>query len=226
MAQTTSTLWKTLLRQSGTVREYKFEINGVEYTEDDIIDHAASSGLYEKFSFGNAACAVLDLTLYADDIPRGATIHRYVRLRNGDQVSEWLSRGVFYISRRSHDDGVWTVQAYDAMRKADRIWTPSQDLAFPMPMPDAVELFCEEMGVELDPRTTLNAAYTIDYPANDYTIRDVLRFIAAAHGGNWVMSDAGQLLLVPLLSAPTETNHLVTEHGDAIVLGGVRILVR
>ena len=51
------------------------------------------------------------------------------------------------------------------------------------------------------------------------------RDIAAAHGGNWHMSDAGRLRLVPLLSAPAESSLLVTEHGDAILFGGVRILV-
>ena len=81
------------------------------------------------------------------------------------------------------------------------------------------------MGVNLDKRTVLNSAYTIDYPANDYTVRNELCFIAAAHGGNWIITDAGDLLLVPLLSMPAETNYLITEYGDAITFGGVKILV-
>ena len=39
------------------------------------------------------------------------------------------------------------------------------------------------------------------------------------------MTDADKLLLVPLFSAPSETNNLVTESGDAITFGGVSILV-
>ena len=92
-------------------------------------------------------------------------------------------------------------------------------------MPTAVNLFCQMMGVKLDKRTVLNSAYIIDYPANDYTIRNELCFIAAAHGGNWIITDEGNLLLVPLLSMPAETNYLITEYGDAITFGGVRILV-
>ena len=111
------------------------------------------------------------------------------------------------------------------MRKADVVWEPDQSLTFPMTMPAAVNLFCQAMGVKLDSRTVLNSSYTIDYPANDYTIRNELCFIAAAHGGNWIMTDEGNLLLVPLLSMPEETNYLITEHGDAITFGGVRILV-
>ena len=56
--------------------------------------------------------------------------------------------------------------------------------------------------------------------------RDALCDIAAAHGGNWIINDNGDLRLIPLISAPADSNYLVTEHGDAIVFGGVKILVR
>ena len=225
MAQATSELWKTLWRMPGTEREYGFDINGVWYGPEQEVSHSVNSGLYEKFGFGNATTASLTLSLFADNIPRGATIKRFIRLRNGDQISEWLPKGVFFTSRRSEDDGRWTVEAFDAMRKSEVIWDPDQSLNFPLSMPDAVKEFARIMGVEIDSRTILNASYTIDYPANDYTIRDELRFVAAAHAGNWVITDIGKLLLVPLLSIPEETNYLVTEHGDAITFGGVRILV-
>lgn len=225
MAQATSELWKTLWRTPGTEREYGFDINGVWYGPEQEVSHSVNSGLYEKFGFGNATIASLALSLFADSVPRGATIKRFIRLRNGDQVSEWLPKGVFFTSRRSEDDGRWTVEAFDAMRKSEVIWDPDQSLNFPLSMPNAVKEFARIMGVEIDSRTSLNATYTIDYPANDYTIRDELRFIAAAHAGNWVITDVGKLLLVPLLSIPEETNYLVTEHGDTITFGGVRILV-
>lgn len=225
MAQATSELWKTLWRTPGTEQEYGFDINGVWYGPEQEVSHSVNAGLYEKFGFGNATIASLTLSLFADNIPRGATIKRFIRLRNGDQVSEWLPKGIFFTNRRSEDDGRWTVEAFDSMRKAEVIWDPDQSLSFPLSMPRAVQEFARIMGVEIDPRTSLNASYTIDYPANDYTIRDELRFIAAAHAGNWVITDVGKLLLVPLLSIPEETNYLVTEHGDAITFGGVRILV-
>ena len=225
MAQATSELWKTLWRTPGTEREYGFDINGVWYGPEQEVSHSVNSGLYEKFGFGNATIASLTLSLFADNIPRGATIKRFIRLRNGNQVSEWLPKGIFFVSRRSEDDGRWTVEAFDAMRKSEVIWDPDQALNFPLSMPDAVKEFARIMSVEIDSRTSLNASYTIDYPANDYTIRDELRFIAAAHAGNWVITDVGKLFLVPLMSEPEETNYLVTEHGDAITFGGVRILV-
>ena len=92
-------------------------------------------------------------------------------------------------------------------------------------MQDAAEEFARIIGVPLDDRTVLNPNYTIDYPANEYTIRDELCFIAAAHAGNWIITDANELYLVPLISAPDETRYLVEEYGDAITFGGDRILV-
>lgn len=225
MAQTTSELWKTLWGTRNVKKEYAFDINGVWYGPEVEVKHSVVSGLYEEFGIGNAATAQLTLSLYADDIPRGATIKRYIRLKNGGQTSEWLPKGVFFTNRRTEDDGYWTVEAYDAMRKAETIWTPDQALEFPLSMPDAVAVFCGLMGVELDSRTVLNAAYTIDYPANDYTIRQELCYIAAAHAGNWIITDTGKLRLVPLLSIPEETSYLVDEYGSAITFGEVRILV-
>lgn len=225
MGQTTSALWRDLLYKPGTEREYKFIINGVEYGKDAEVSHSVESQLFEEFGIGNACCATLKLAVIADNIPRGATINRYLRLANGTQATAWIPKGVFFTNKRSRDGDYWEVEAYDAMRKADVVWEPNQSLTFPMSMPTAVNLFCQMMGVKLDKRTVLNSAYTIDYPSNDYTIRNELCFIAAAHGGNWIMTDEGNLLLVPLLSMPEETNYLITEHGDAITFGGVRILV-
>lgn len=225
MAQATSELWKTLWRTRNTVKEYKFEINGVEYGPEEEVEHTYSNGIFEDFGFGNAYTASLTLSLFTDDVPRAATIKRYVRLRNGEQVSEWIPKGTFFTNTRSDDDGYWTIEAYDSMRKAEVVWTPDQSLEFPLSMPAAAAEFARILGVELDSRTVLNANYTIDYPANDYTIRNELCFIAAAHGGNWIITDENKLYLVPLLSAPAETNYLVEEYGGAITFGGVRILV-
>lgn len=225
MAQQTSELWKSLWRTKNTVREYRFFINDVEYGPEEEVEHSYSNGVFEDFGFGNAYTASLTLSLFTDEVPRAATIKRYIRLRNGAQVSEWLPKGTFFTNTRSDDDGYWTIEAYDSMRKAEVVWTPDQSLEFPLSMPAAAAEFARILGVELDPRTVLNANYTIDYPANDYTIRNELCFIAAAHGGNWIITEENKLYLVPLLSAPAETNYLVEEYGDAITFGGDRILV-
>ncbi len=233
MSQTTSELWKALWRTRGTVREYGFNIAGKWYGPEQEVSHTVDSGLYDQFGIGNATTAKLTISLLADSIPRAATIKRYIRLRNGSQVTEWLPKGEFFTNRRSEEDGYWTVEAFDAMRKAEASWEPDQSLVFPLPMPAAVQEFARIMQVEVDPRTIINPAYSIDYPASDpesetgdyYSIRQELQWIAAAHGGNWIITGEGKLLLVPLLSIPEETHYLVTEFGGAITFGGVRILV-
>ena len=225
MGQAVSELWGKLWNMSNTQREYAFEINGVWYGPDHEVEHSADGSLFEDFGIGNAYISSLTLGLYADDVPKGAEIKRYVRLVNGDLVSEWLPKGVFFAKERKEDDGYWTVSAMDAMRKSDIVWEPDQSLEFPMPMDTAVAEFARIMGVELDERNEISSGYTIDYPANDYTIRNELEFIAAAHGGNFVMTEEGKLRMVPLISAPKETNYLVNERGAAILIGGVAISV-
>ena len=225
MAQTTSALWKTLLRDADARREYAFDINGVWYGPEAEVSHSVESNLFEQFGIGNAMSATLTLSLYADEIPRGAVIKRYVRLTNGIQTSEWLPKGVFFTNRRANEDGYWTVEAYDAMLMADFTWTPQPGFKFPCSMEAAARDIAKAIGLELDPRNVYLPYQMNEYPVGEYMRRDALCDIAAAHGGNWHISDAGKLRLVPLISFPLETSYLVTEHGDAITFGGTRILV-
>lgn len=189
------------------------------------VRHSVDGSLYETFGIGNAMSATLTAELYAVEIPKGAVIKRYVRLTNGRQYSEWLPKGVFFTNRRTNRDGYWTIEAYDAMLKADITWTPRNGFTFPCTMEAAAQDIALSMGVALDERNVY-LPYTMQaYPEGEYMRRDALRDIAAAHGGNFIMSDAGKLRLVPLLSFPAETSYLVSEYGDAITFGGVRILV-
>ena len=58
-----------------------------------------------------------------------------------------------------------------------------------------------------------------------YSSREVLGMIAASYGGNFVMSDAGELRLVMLNELPPETGLLINYSGDYIVFGEDRIKV-
>ena len=40
MAQTTSALWQTLIRDRNTVREYAFDVGGVWYGSDAEVSHS------------------------------------------------------------------------------------------------------------------------------------------------------------------------------------------
>ena len=226
--QTVSALYQQIM--SGEhYAERKINIAGTDYGEDTIVSLTTTGGLFADgtLSVGSAVSREINLSLWnvSTTIPKMAKLIPYYRLSNGTQTSEWIQKGVFYIDTRSVDSGLLTIHGYDDMLKAEQIWTPDQSLEFPMPMTQAANIIADIMGVEIDARTVLNSSYTVDYPANDYTLRDVLRYIAAAHGGNWIMSDAGELWLVGLNTLPPETNYLCDEDGDWITFGGDRILV-
>ena len=226
--QTVSALYQQIM--SGEhYAERKINIAGTDYGEDTIVSLTTTGGLFADgtLSVGSAVSREINLSLWniSTTIPKMAKLIPYYRLSNGAQTSEWIQKGVYYIDTRSIDSGLLTIHGYDDMLKAEQIWTPDQSLEFPMPMTQVVDIIANIMGVEIDARTVLNSSYTVDYPANDYTLRDVLRFTAAAHGGNWIMSDVGELWLVGLNDLPTETNYLCDEDGDWITFGGDRILV-
>lgn len=225
MAQQTSELWKRLVRDPNTHREYRVKINGVEYGEDALIAHSVTGGLFEQLGIGHAAAAVLNLTLVAPDVPKGAKIERDVRLVLGDEVSEWLPKGRFRVNRRSETDGIWEIEAFDAMRLASVPYVQEgEQEEWPQKEPDVVVKIAQRIHVSMDYRTPHDSTIMIPHPG-DRTVHAVLCSIGAAMGGNWYITDEGYLRLVKLNRAPAETSLLVDEYGDYITLGGVRIRV-
>lgn len=232
---TVSDLWRQMLADPAHAVEAKLKIAGVEYGEDQIVRKSLMvyGGLYSTFGIGNCCARQIEFEIYPQGtIPRQAKIEVYVRLRLGEQVSEWIPKGVFFFSTRKTDriTGVLSVHGYDAMLKAEETWLDSSydTETWPMPAATAVADIAARMGVAVDSRTVLDAAFPMQYPVDDegdMTMREALGRIAVANAGNWIITDEGKLLLVGLNSMPKETNYLVTETGSAITFGGVRILV-
>jgi hypothetical protein len=232
---TVSDLWQQMLADPAHAVEAKLKIAGVEYGEDQIVRKSLMvyGGLYSTFGIGNCCARQIEFEIYPQGtIPRQAKIEVYMRLRLGEQVSEWILKGVFFFSTRKTDriTGVLSVHGYDAMLKAEETWLDSSYDAktWPMPAATAVADIAARMGVAVDSRTVLDAAFPMQYPVDDkgdMTMREALGRIAVANAGNWTITDEGKLLLVGLNSMPAETHYLITETGSAITFGGVRILV-
>lgn len=233
--QKTSELWKELWQDPLHEEEVKLTIAGTEYTHADIVDESlkVSGGMFSQLDIGNCAARQFDVEVYPKGtIPRQAEIKVYKRLVCGEQASEWLQNGVFFISKREKNKitGTLTIHGFDAMLKAGAVWL-TQDYIYdnwPKTETEAAEDIAARMGVKLDPRTKLNNQFPVEYPVDengDMTMTDILEGIAVANWGNWIITETGDLLLRRLGEEPEETNYLVTEHGDAIVIGGVRILV-
>lgn len=204
--------------------DYKVEIADTTYYKGDISSVVIKRPLFDKLSVGNACSAELDISIWPiSTIPKMAKLVPWVR---EDATSSWTKLGDFYIYTREITDELMHIVAYDSMMRAEQIWIPDQSLEFPMSMVSAVNTIAGIMGISVDSRTRINSSYTIDYPANDYTLRDVLGYIAAANSGNWIITASGKLLLVPLFSSmPTETSYLVDERGNSITFGGVRVII-
>lgn len=233
--QKTSALWKTLWRNPLHEEETKLAIAGVEYTHADIVCETLviSGGMFSELDIGNCAARQIDVEIYPKGtIPRQAEIKVYKRLVCGEQASEWLQNGVFYISTRQQNKitDTLTIHGFDAMLKASAVWL-TQDYDYddwPKSEKEAVDDIAARMGVKLDPRTKLDNRFMVEYPVDengDMTMMDILEGVAVANYGNWIMTDTGELLLRKLGEEPDETYYLVEEYGDAITFGGVRILV-
>ena len=230
-----SDLYLSLLADKNHRVETKLSIAGVEYSQADIVKDSLRvyGGLYSTFGIGNCCARQIEFEIMPKgEIARQAEIKVYARLVSGEQVSEWIPKGVFFFSTRKTDrvTGVLSVHGYDAMLKAEQTWLDSSYDAqnWPMPVWTAVNDIASRMGVAVDSRTQLNTAFPVQYPVDsdgDMTMREALSRVAVANAGNWIITDEGKLLLVGLNSMPKETNHLVTETGSAITFGGVRILV-
>lgn len=205
-------------------REYQVDVAGVVYGVDRIEAAELNQTLFDMVSVGNTACATFTMTFHPTATPpRMAQVRAWARDRG---ETAWIPLGTFWIDERAERDGKMTITCYDVMMAAERVWKPGDGEAFPMTMERAARLIAADMGTSLDPRCAFNGAYTVDYPAEGYTMREVLGYIAAAHGGNWLVTAAGRLLLAPLFgSMPPETHYLIEEEGGAITFGGVRILV-
>ena len=156
------------------------------------------------------------------EIPQMAKMIPYVRATDGERVSEWLQKGVFYIDTRTVDESwegvrVVKIHGYDDMLKAEQDYNPT--MLFPADDVSVVTDIANIIGVDVDERTfdTISGGMTIQYPTG-YSCREVLGFIASAYAGNFIMSDEGKLLFVGLNSLPQQTNYLLDDVGYTLVV--------
>ena len=208
--QEVSELYRRLREDPGVWKEIRVEIAGEMYGEDRIVNLRTFGGLFSEGTLcvGSAVSKQISLVLRdPGNIPRMAELKPAYRLVKGEEVSEWVQKGVYYINVREPVDEERTlrISGFDAMMKSEVIWEPDQSLVFPMTQRAAALHIAGLMGVELENPEEIREDYIVDYPANEYTQRNILQFIAAAHGGNFTMTDAGALRLVRLNEATDET---------------------
>lgn len=234
--QSKSEVFERILRNRAYCVRTKAVIGDTEYTEGDgLVFASVSGGVFAQNGPSVGGCVsreVSAIIMPTAEPPRMAKIRLFCRVELGSEVSEWLPKGVFYIDTRTRDEatGLLTIHGYDRMIFANGEYIPDEDVGeWPRSADSVVEDIADLLGLELDERTAIDPNVMVPYP-NDYTMREVLGHIAAAHAGNWTVTDAGKLRLVPMWSIPdyvrpVSPGYLVDQSGAAITFGGVRILV-
>lgn len=183
------------------------------YAEDMLIDVQTKTAVFQNApSVGNCVSAEISIEMKApiDPFERRAKIIPYIRAANENEESEWIQKGVFFIDQRSLDKTaqgfrIISIHGYDAMMKAEEFYPENSSIEWPATDIDVVREIAEFIGVPIDPRTEdiMVRGYLVPRP-DEYTCREVLGHIAAAYAGNFVMSDIGELRLIPLYGLPAK----------------------
>ena len=178
-------------------------------------------------SIGNAASTECDIVLVEDSLnwPRMAQFEVKIQIHSTvtEQYSEWISMGTFYTDERSKtESGDLSIVGFDQMLTTECYWT--DEITPPSQWPITAKAWCdliEDAGLaEFDERNNINNTIAFVGLDTTSTVRDKLKDIAAAHGGNFVMTADNKLRLVPL------TNTIVTDDSAiaGIAIAGVAIV--
>ena len=204
--------WKI---QLGTEREfgneYVVKAVGSSTSPPRIIRQMFSGG---EPSVGNCIAAEFSITLMLKSyrIPRRSIIRPFFRAVPAEgEPSEWYQAGEFFVDSRNYDPitGTLRINCYDAMLKADgqggsNYYDVTNISTWPASASSVVAEIAQIIGVEIDSRTSIQSGFMVDDP-EDFTMREVLGYIAAAHAANWCITNEGKLRMIPLRGDNTTT---------------------
>ena len=220
--QTRPANWETLFADLNHKTEYRYIINGVEYTGSYVQGvPVIEKPMMLQPVIGRCCTGSFTITVRKIPnvtIPKAAPVSVYCRLVKGNMKTDWVPQGVFWITKRSGYGELITLTCRDNMILAGRTYTDKTQITeWPAPMVDVFEEIASLMNVEIDPRTIVNggSTFVIDYPNDDVLMSEVLSMIAAAHGGNFIMTESGKIRLVPFpdTKAPSlELNQAYTDY--------------
>lgn len=193
--------WETARDDPNHIGELLVTIDGKPYAAQDIVSCEIERNLLENTAeVGNATAAVLALEIsQGETIPKRAKVVVQYRLMLDDARTDYIPKGTYWINTREKDGRYLKLTCYDAMLMAQQDYLgdvtaddwPQQETA-------CVTEIAQRIGVEIDPRSQIGTgdSHQVSMPVGR-TMREVLEQIAAANGGNWCITPAGKLLLVP-----------------------------
>lgn len=222
--------WETARDDPNHIGELLVTIDGKQYAAQDIVSCEIERNLLENTAeVGNATAAVLTLEIsQGEAIPKRAKVVVQYRLMLDDARTDYIPKGTYWINTREKDGRYLKLTCYDAMLMAQQDYLgdvtaddwPQQETA-------CVTEIAQRIGVEIDPRTQIGTGdnHQVSMPVGR-TMREVLEQIAAANGGNWCITPAGKLLLVPFAGTgdvlPAVSG--APDCGDVQAITGVRVV--
>ena len=229
--QTVSEKYKRIVSQGGYKVETKLLVNGSEFT---CISMQVNCSLFSGNAPMVGSCVSgeidADIVALSAEIPRMAKLEPYVRVTNDAEESEWIKKGVYFIDTRHEDavTGILSVHGYDALMKTEMPFSQDDLSQWADTKTDisVVRLIADKIHVDIDERTVLGNAYGVPKPESTESIREILGYIGAAYGGNWIITFDGKLMLCKLGDLPEESFYLCDESGTFLTIGGDRIAFR
>lgn len=211
------------------------------FRENSLLDVSVNQSVFKGNlpTVGNVVAGELKLKMIAPlgDLPKRARIGVFTRIVNSLDLSDhdvWMPCGVYYIDTRnitvdSRGFNILTVQAYDAIILADKMYPSDTVNTYPMKASKMLRFIAENMkissldsGIPIDTRTwdiiPEDGGYDCNLPV-DYTMREVLGLIASAYCGNFIITDNGELRLVRINEMPPETRVLIDTLGNKLTFG-------
>ena len=217
--------WDDLWGVDGTRCSYQILIGSEVYTGDDDIEE--ESLILDKPVFtadkpiGNTPCFTLECCLRQKevDIPKGAWLELQTRLQNSTRYTSWVSLGNFKVNKRvKYPDGWVKLSCRDRMQMANQLFIKDESVdvtTWPKPMTEVMSLSLDIMGISLDPSTTINEGegWMVSLPLG-LSIRTIWSSIAAAHGGNFIITPQDTLKLIrPRTSEEANVEVELSEEG-------------
>ena len=227
--QTAPANWEKVWN-SGADVEFYATIGGTRYEMNQFLSAKAYRAAFSSLAIGQAASCQLSISFTPlKPVPKAAKIEFFVRLTNQkDITTAWVKQGTYYIDHRDLDRemNILSVEAFDRMIFAEEKYFSSGTITgtWPRSAPSVVSDICTRLGISLDSRSQINSTLMVTAPV-DLTMRDVLRNIAAAHGGNFIITAENKLRLLPLEDLPDLTllgdengNFVGDEFGNRVLI--------
>lgn len=232
----TDSVWNRIVANGDFFLDTKLVVGDKEYTKITA-PKISRKAIDKPLSVGACFAASMNVSIVTDDA-LDATVPIVVKSRvvNDDESSEYKEFGTFYINNREKSvGGMLTLSCFDSMLMANQSYLTGNEneSSWPKGMSVVVQEIADKIGVEIDQRTSAllksNVVYSVPYP-KELTVMQVLGYIGACLGGNWIITEENRLRLILIIpnvtsvdtvNVPVVLKSLTT--GDEMTVSGVSI---